>query len=228
MEKKERLEAIVAGLNPRQREAVECVNGPVLIVAGAGSGKTKVLTSRVAYILAMGVDPSRVLALTFTKKAAEEMKERIVLAPGANGRELLKSLAMHGVRSVNLRIVSGGELARIMLAMKNVLSELDSVNTLIFDEVDAGVSGRAAQKVAQKLQSVAERKQVLCVTHLPQIAALADLHLLIAKSEQGGRTYTNVTPLDREGRIEELSRIIGGERITETTRKSAAEMLSGK
>ena len=126
------------------------------------------------------------------------------------------------------RVASGGELARIMLAMKNVLSELDSVNTLIFDEVDAGVSGRAAQKVAQKLRSVSTAKQVLCVTHLPQIAALADLHLLIAKSERSGRTYTNVTALDREGRIEELSRIIGGERITDTTRKSAAEMLGGK
>ena len=126
------------------------------------------------------------------------------------------------------RVASGGELARIMLAMKNVLSELDSVNTLIFDEVDAGVSGRAAQKVAQKLQNVSASKQVLCVTHLPQIAALADLHLLIAKSEHGGRTFTNVTPLDREGRIEELSRIIGGERITDTTRSSAAEMLRGK
>ena len=126
------------------------------------------------------------------------------------------------------RVASGGELARIMLAMKNVLSELDSVNTLIFDEVDAGVSGRAAQKVAQKLRSVSTAKQVLCVTHLPQIAAFADLHLLIAKSERNGRTYTNVTALDREGRIEELSRIIGGERITDTTRKSAAEMLEGK
>ena len=140
---------------------------------------------------------------------------------------LLSANAGEDLRPMS-RVASGGELARIMLAMKNVLSELDSVNTLIFDEVDAGVSGRAAQKVAQKLQNVSASKQVLCVTHLPQIAALADLHLLIAKSEHGGRTFTNVTPLDREGRIEELSRIIGGERITDTTRSSAAEMLRGK
>ena len=112
-----------------------------------------------------------------------------------------------------------------MLAMKNVLAEQDRVATLIFDEVDTGVSGRAAQKVAVKLRSVAKSKQVLCVTHLPQIAALADTHLLIAKSEREGRTYTSVTPLDLEGRKAELARIIGGANITQTTLKSAEEML---
>ena len=125
------------------------------------------------------------------------------------------------------KVASGGELARIMLAMKNVLAEKDQVGTLIFDEVDTGVSGRAAQKVAQKLRSVAQHKQVLCVTHLPQLAALANTHLLIAKQERGGRTYTTVTPLDFEGRKRELARIIGGATITETTLESAAEMLRG-
>ena len=123
------------------------------------------------------------------------------------------------------KVASGGELARIMLAMKNVLAEQDKVNTLIFDEVDTGVSGRAAQKVAEKLKAVARNKQVLCVTHLPQIAAMGDTHLLIAKGERGGRTYTTVTPLDIEGRKRELARIIGGANITETTLKSAEEML---
>lgn len=123
------------------------------------------------------------------------------------------------------KVASGGELARIMLAMKNVLAEKDQVATLIFDEVDTGVSGRAAQKVAEKLRSVASHKQVLCVTHLPQLAALAQTHLLIAKSERDGRTYTSVTPLDFEGRKRELARIIGGTNITETTLKSAEEML---
>ena len=126
------------------------------------------------------------------------------------------------------KVASGGELARIMLALKNVLAEKDSVATLIFDEVDTGVSGRAAQKVAEKLRSVARTKQVLCVTHLPQIAALAQTHLLIAKGEREGRTYTTVTPLDREGRKAELARIIGGANITETTLKSAEEMLGEK
>ncbi len=134
----------------------------------------------------------------------------------ANAGEALKPMS---------KVASGGELARIMLAMKNVLAEKDQVSTLIFDEVDTGVSGRAAQKVAEKLRSVAAHKQVLCVTHLPQLAALANTHLLIAKSEREGRTYTSVTPLDREGRKKELARIIGGTNITETTLKSAEEML---
>jgi len=135
----------------------------------------------------------------------------------ANAGEALKPLS---------KVASGGELARIMLAMKNVLAEQDQVATLIFDEVDTGVSGRAAQKVAEKLRSVAKTKQVLCVTHLPQLAALADTHLLIAKEERQGRTYTTVTPLDLDGRKRELARIIGGTNITETTLKSAEEMLN--
>ena len=135
----------------------------------------------------------------------------------ANAGEALKPMS---------KVASGGELARIMLAMKNVLAEKDQVATLIFDEVDTGVSGRAAQRVAEKLKSVAKHKQVLCVTHLPQLAALADTHLLIAKAERDGRTYTTVTPLDIEGRKRELARIIGGANITETTLKSAEEMLS--
>ncbi len=135
----------------------------------------------------------------------------------ANAGEALKPLS---------KVASGGELARIMLAMKNVLAEQDQVATLIFDEVDTGVSGRAAQKVAEKLLSVARNKQVLCVTHLPQIAAMGDTHMLIAKEERGGRTFTSVTPLDKEGRTAELARIIGGASITETTLKSAEEMLS--
>lgn len=135
----------------------------------------------------------------------------------ANAGEALKPMS---------KVASGGELARIMLSMKNVLAEKDQISTLIFDEVDTGVSGRAAQKVAEKLRKLARHKQVLCVTHLPQMAALANTHMLISKSERDGRTYTSVTPLDREGRKRELARIIGGAKITETTLKSAEEMLS--
>ena len=99
------------------------------------------------------------------------------------------------------------------------------MNTLFFDEVDTGVSGRAAQKVAEKLRAVAVHKQVLCVTHLPQIAAMGDTHMLIAKSERDGRTYTTVTALDHGGRMQELARSIGGASITETPLRSAEEML---
>lgn len=134
----------------------------------------------------------------------------------ANAGEALKPLS---------KVASGGELARIMLSMKNVLAEKDQIATLIFDEVDTGVSGRAAQKVAEKLRKLAQHKQVLCVTHLPQMAALADTHMLISKCERDGRTFTSVTPLDTEGRKRELARIIGGTHITETTLKSAEEML---
>ena len=123
------------------------------------------------------------------------------------------------------KVASGGELARIMLALKNVLAEQDHVSTLIFDEVDAGVSGQAAQKVAEKLCQVARTKQILCVTHLAQLAAMAHTHLYISKAVRKGRTYTSVTPLDMEGRKQEIARIIGGAVITDTTLKSAEEML---
>ncbi len=123
------------------------------------------------------------------------------------------------------KVASGGELARIMLAMKNVLATDDGIASLVFDEVDAGVSGRAAQKVAEKMAEVARHKQVLCVTHLPQIAAMADAHLRVEKGEDGGRTFTAVAQLQREGRREELARLIGGSALTEAILTSAEELL---
>lgn len=124
------------------------------------------------------------------------------------------------------KIASGGELSRIMLAMKNVFAENDPVATMIFDEIDTGVSGRAAQRVGEKLFSVSLGKQVMCVTHLPQIAAIADNHYLIRKEERGGRTYTEVNLLDREGRIAELARMYGGDNVTQSTLASADEQLT--
>ena len=123
------------------------------------------------------------------------------------------------------KIASGGELARIMLALKNVLAEQESIATLVFDEVDTGVSGRAAQKVAEKLAQVARRKQVLCVTHLPQLAAMADTHFSVQKGESGGRTFTRVVQLDRDARKAELARITGGSRVTDALLESAGELL---
>ena len=123
------------------------------------------------------------------------------------------------------RIASGGELSRIMLAMKNVFAENDPVQTMIFDEIDTGVSGVAAQRVGEKLFQVSLGKQVMCVTHLPQIAAMADSHYVIKKEERSGRTYTDVLPLDKEGRLRELARLHGGDNITELTLASAAEQI---
>ncbi len=123
------------------------------------------------------------------------------------------------------RIASGGELSRIMLAMKNVFSEKDELETLVFDEIDTGVSGVAASRVGEKLSELSRHKQVLCVTHLPQIAAMADTHFLIEKEERDGRTYTSVTALDREGRARELARLHGGDNITKNTLISACEQL---
>jgi DNA repair protein RecN (Recombination protein N) len=125
------------------------------------------------------------------------------------------------------KIASGGELARIMLALKNVLAENDDISTLVFDEVDTGVSGRAAQKVAEKLAQVARHKQVLCVTHLPQIAAMADVHFSVEKGERDGRTYTAVEALDRARRQKELARLTSGDHVTQAALDSAGELLDG-
>lgn len=121
---------------------------------------------------------------------------------------------------------SGGELSRIMLALKNVFAEKDGVDALIFDEIDTGVSGVAAQRVAEKLAVLGRTKQVLCVTHLPQIAAMAQQQYLVEKAERGGRTYTSIRLLDREGRRQELARLSGGDMITDTQLASAEELLS--
>ena len=123
------------------------------------------------------------------------------------------------------KIASGGELSRIMLAIKTVLSGKDKVATLIFDEVDTGISGAAANKVGQKLKQVSQNRQVLCITHLAQIAALADHHLRITKHVKDGRTFTQVDPLDLEGRKQELARIIGGEQVTQLQLDMAEEMI---
>ncbi len=142
--------------------------------------------------------------------------DRISLLISANQGELPKPLA---------RIASGGELSRIMLAVKNVMWSRDDAGTMIFDEVDAGVSGRAAQKIGRKLSQAAQSRQVICVTHLAQIAACGDCHMLIHKEAANGQTYTRVTELEGQQRLEELARIISGENITAASLNTAREMV---
>ena len=125
------------------------------------------------------------------------------------------------------KIASGGELSRIMLAIKNALADKDHIPTMIFDEVDTGVSGRAAQKIGLKLKEVSHNKQVICVTHLAQIAALADTHLLIEKKAKNDRTYTEVSELDMEGRKREVARIMGTGQMTDLMLQSAEDLIRG-
>ncbi|MFT4005006.1 MAG: DNA repair protein RecN [Lacrimispora sp.] len=132
-----------------------------------------------------------------------------------NPGESLKPLGM---------VASGGELSRIMLAIKTVLADSDDIPTLIFDEIDTGISGRTAQKVSEKLAYIAESHQVICITHLPQIAAMADCHYEIAKTVEGGRTATSIRRLDGEEMVEELARLLGGVEITQAVRENAREM----
>jgi len=148
----------------------------------------------------------------FSKKGTDMV--RFLLS--ANRGEELKPLS---------KVASGGELSRIMLSFKNVLSDSDGGATAIFDEVDTGVSGKAASRVAHMLYSISRERQVLCVTHLPQIASAADYQYRISKSVIDNRTSTSVELLDENGRIDDLCRLIGGECITDSTRKSAAQML---
>ena len=139
-------------------------------------------------------------------------------------RFLMSANLGEALKPIN-KIASGGELARIMLALKNVLAENEQVTTMVFDEVDTGVSGRAAGKVARKLFQVARNKQVLCVTHLPQIAAMGDVHFSVEKGERDGRTFTEVERLDRDRRREELARLSGGT-VTQTMLDGAEELLA--
>ncbi len=142
--------------------------------------------------------------------------DKVVFLISVNAGEAPKSLS---------KIASGGELSRIMLALQSILASADDIETMIFDEIDTGVSGRAAQKVAEKLAGVATKKQVICVTHSTQLAAMADRHMLIEKGEKNGRTYTQVRPLDEDGRCGELARITSGAKITDSALENARELI---
>ena len=161
--------------------------------------------------------PGVIFSVSHEKTAlSENGADRMEFMISANPGEPAKPLA---------KIASGGELSRIMLSIKNVVAGKDAVETMIFDEIDTGVSGRAAYKIGKKLKEASRGRQIICVTHLAQVAAFADNHLLIKKNVQDGRTFTGIYPLDREQRIAELARISGGEQISENMLRTAGEML---
>lgn len=155
--------------------------------------------------------------LTSEKKLTSLGTDTVSFLISVNPGEALKPLS---------KVASGGELSRVMLAMKNVMTEDEDVGMLVFDEIDTGVSGSAAQKIAQKLSDIGAKKQTLCVTHLPQIAAMGDYHLHISKAITNERSYTRVEPLVGRARAEEIARMISGQVVTETSRKNAQELIA--
>ena len=159
-------------------------------------------------VFAVGIDKED----SYTESGCDSVEFLISTNPGENLKPLSK-------------VASGGELSRIMLAIKSILADTGMVDTMIFDEIDTGVSGRAAQKIAEKICRLAAKKQIFSITHLAQIAGMADNHYLIKKSVENNKTSTSVTLLGEESRCEELARIIGGVEVTELTLKNAQEML---
>lgn len=151
------------------------------------------------------------------KKLADNGIDRVEFMISTNRGEELKPLA---------KIASGGELSRIMLALKTIIAHIDQVDTLIFDEVDSGVGGKTAQMMAEKLALISQKRQVICITHLPQIASMADNHFFISKKTDANHTYTDIYSLDQMGQKKELARMLGGVTLTDTTMKHAEEMLA--
>ena len=147
----------------------------------------------------------------FTANGMDDCEFMIAMNPGQPMRPLQDT-------------ASGGELSRIMLAIKTVLAEQDDIDTLIFDEIDTGISGRTAQKVSEKLAQVGKRHQVICITHLPQIASMADYHYLVEKKVENNQTVSGIKRLSEMDAVSELARMLGGTEITDTVRKSAEEM----
>lgn len=184
----------------------------------------KALEEKIAEELAALDMPKVRFAISLTEKSGDGGVQ--YSESGADNAEFLISTNPGEELKPMAKIASGGELSRIMLAVKSVLSEADGADTMIFDEIDTGVSGRAAQKIAEKINALAKDRQIFSITHLAQLAAMADNHYLIEKKTDGEKTSTTVTPLNNDNRIDELSRIIGGVTVTELTRQSAEEMLA--
>jgi len=197
---------LASDLNKKRREAASKLENAVM-------GELKFLEmAKVRFSVSIKPTVNENGSLKYTARGTDDVEFMLATNPG----EPLKSLS---------KIASGGELSRIMLAMKSVFAEKDNIGTLIYDEIDTGVSGKTSQKIGIKLRQTAVNGQVLCVTHSAQIAALADNHFLIKKEETDGRVETNVIPLEYEDRVNEIARIMGGMEITDSLRESAKELM---
>ncbi len=211
----------LARLEKKLAKALETARGEGKALSDLRRQVAKALEARIQTELQQLDMPKVQFQVEFAPKSGELGMD----ATGMDEVQFLMSANVGEALKPIQKIASGGELARIMLALKNVLAENDDVTTLVFDEVDTGVSGRAAQKVAEKMADVAGHKQVLCVTHLPQIAAMADTHFSVEKRERKGRTFTAVERLDRARRKEELARLTGGADPTPAMLEGAGELL---
>ena len=210
---------IIAKLNKEKEALINRVNALCADISALRKDRAKEIEGRVeAELKDMEMkDASFRINITPKKGVSSNGRDNVEFLISANKGEELKHLA---------KIASGGEMSRVMLALKTVLSDSDNIDTFIFDEIDTGVSGRTAQKVAEKMSVIGKGHQILCITHLPQIAAIGDSHFKIEKSVRDGRTVTEVTELEREDSVKEIARLIGGVEITKATMDAAEEMKS--
>ncbi|MBU1575878.1 MAG: DNA repair protein RecN [Candidatus Edwardsbacteria bacterium] len=211
--KRQELEKSCLGLSAKRQEAAKKMSKEVVIQLkdlGMEKASFKVAVSQIEDPAGLTVDNKKRVK---TESSGIDLV-RFLISP--NPGEELKPLA---------KIASGGEISRVMLAIKTILSEVDAVPVLVFDEIDAGIGGRIAEAVGVKLKEISLARQVLCITHLPQIASLAKSHFRVSKDEQKGRTITSVNVLSEKEKVEEIARMLGGSKITETTLKHAREMI---
>lgn len=211
-------ESYRAGLDERFEKAGKELD----VLCGQASSIRKEAAQRLTDLMVKALQDLNFMDVRFETDVRELKGE--YAADGYNEVEFMISMNPGERLRPLSEVASGGELSRIMLALKTVLADEDMIDTLIFDEIDAGISGRTAQKVAEKLNILARKHQVICITHLPQIAAMADHHFVIAKTTDGTSTQTTVRELRQEETVEELSRLLSGAEVTDTVRENAAEM----
>ncbi|MBQ2793140.1 MAG: DNA repair protein RecN [Clostridia bacterium] len=220
----ENSEELLARLTEREEELYQRALALAETLHGVRVSSARELEARVKQTLEFLDMPKVVFYASITEQYAGERK--LLNRNGCDSLEFFIS-ANRGAEAQSIsKIASGGELARIMLALKSVIADRDGITTMIFDEIDAGVSGKTARKIGIKMRELSKNAQVFCVTHSAQIASLSDTHLLISKSDVNGATETSVRPLDYEGRVTELSRILGGINVTASQREAAIDMLA--